>query len=75
MAPSGPKTKPISIACPTFDPDLNNYEKWRKKANIWSKLCTMPKKKKGLAAFRHWGEELRSRVPHTNKTTGSRNWI
>ena len=51
MAPSGPKTKPISIACPTFDPDLNNYEKWRKKANIWSKLCTMPKKKKGLAAY------------------------
>ena len=39
------------MVCPSFDPDENNYLKWRKKAVIWSKLCTVPKKKQGLAAY------------------------
>ena len=48
------KTKPktsVNIECPTFDPDVDNYLKWRKKALIWSKLCTVPKNKQGLYAY------------------------
>ena len=52
MAPGKAKPKAsVNIVCPTFDPDENNYLRWRKKALIWSKLCTIPKAKQGLTAY------------------------
>ena len=36
--------------CPSFDPADDDYERWRKKAEMWSKLTTLPKSKQGLAA-------------------------
>ena len=36
--------------CPSFDPDEDDYERGRKKADMWSELTSLPKNKQGLAA-------------------------
>ena len=35
--------------CPSFDPDVDDYERWRKKCEMWSELTTLPENKQGLA--------------------------
>ena len=37
--------------CPTFNPDEDDYARWRKKAEVWSELTSLPEKKQGLAGL------------------------
>ena len=38
--------------CPTFNPDEgDDYPRWRKKAEVWSELTSLPEKKQGLAGL------------------------
>ena len=35
--------------CPKFNPDEDCYKRWRKKAEMWSELTSLPDNKQGLA--------------------------
>ena len=37
--------------CPKFNPDEDDYAQWRKKAEVWSELTSLPEKKQGLAGL------------------------